>query len=147
MKPHVIRAGKRVGAWCRRRPVIASFLAIVAICVAILGVFSYSIHKLNDLAQSNKDNIAEVKKLAAKGAAANRVQCAYKLDLTQRLADSRKFLKHPPKRVLGIPVTPEVIASVKSQIANQQSVLDSYAGLPCPKPKPEPAHLERPPGT
>lgn len=78
-----------------------------------------------------KLQIAVNRQLAKDGKEAHDSLCVYKGDLEARAAESQRFLDNPPKTIIGIPVTPEVIARVKSDLAGRQRAIDSLKDLDC----------------
>lgn len=101
----------------RKRPVTTAFVLIVVTSFIVLAVLGWAI-------QGNRA-------LAADGKEAHDALCVFKADLARRAAESLDFIDHPPKTIIGIPVTPEVIAQAQAQLANQQSTLASLSELDC----------------
>lgn len=149
MMVHAAAAAHRVTAWISRRPLLAGFVTLVTVVTIGLGIVTYAVHVVRESTKQNQQNIAaltdqaaRLKALAVEGVKAKTALCAYRSDLGRRIDESKAFLRHPPKEILGIKVTPAVIASVKSTLTNQQATYASYTGLVCARaeaPKPPPS--------
>lgn len=86
----------------------------------------------------NHDLLVQVQRLAREGKVAHDSLCTYQSDLERRAQVTRDFIANPPKRILGILVTPEVIASARSDLKARESVIASLGDLNCP-PKTNPS--------
>ena len=86
-------------------------------------------NQAKDLANSNKNNIIQVKHLAVQGAQAHRGLCAYKADLENRLRQSRQFLKTHPNGLPGL-ISP---SALRVSIINQTSILNALQDFKCSK--------------
>lgn len=94
------------------RRITLSFAAVVLVAFLVLAVMGYAIRQNRELARE--------------GEAANTALCALRVDLDQRVASSRAFLRENPEGIPGIP--PKLI---RDGIANQQRTIATLAILDC----------------
>lgn len=122
----VFRVVHRIAKWVRDRPAAVwvrehpnpvALLGVTVAFVAVLAALTFAIVQNRHLARDGRE--------------AHDALCVFKADLEQRADDSQAFIDHPPATIIGIPVTPELIAGAQSQVNNQRATLASLKGLDC----------------
>jgi hypothetical protein len=94
------------------RPIILSFIAVVAVATAVLVLLVWQVTVTSHLAEDGQE--------------ARDALCIFRADLERRYRDGQKFLRENPEGIPGIDAS-----VIRNSLKNQKATIKSLADLDC----------------